>query len=130
MMNLRILLPASVLLDEQASRITAEGQGGSFCLLPGHIDFTSRLVPGIFSYEDGRGHEVYLALDEGVLVKVGTDVRVSARDGVRGKDLGTLEQTVRERFRVLDDRERAEISAVAKIEANFVRRFLELKKHV
>ena len=128
MMHLRILLPAQVLLDEQANRITAEGQDGSFCLLPGHIDFTSRLVPGIFSYEDDQGREVYLALDEGVLVKVGRDVRVSARDGVRGEDLGVLEQAVREKFRVLDDREKAEISAVAKIEANFVRRFLELQR--
>ena len=33
------------------------------------------------------------------------------------------------RKQVLDDREKAEISAVAKIEANFVRRFLELQRH-
>jgi F-type H+-transporting ATPase subunit epsilon len=129
MMDLRILLPASVMLEERVSRVTAEGPDGYFCLLPNHIDFTSRLVPGLFFYEDEQGREVVVALDEGVLVKVGKEVRVAVRDGVRGEDLGTLERTIQERFRVLDDREKAEISAVAKIEANFVRRFLELQKH-
>ncbi len=128
MMHLRILLPSDVLLDEQVVKVTAEGEDGHFCLLPNHIDFTSLLVPGLFSYESPEGREVFLAVDEGVLVKVRSDVLVSARDAVKGEDLGTLERTIQDKFRVLDDREKVERSAVAKIEANFVRRFLELQK--
>jgi F-type H+-transporting ATPase subunit epsilon len=129
MMRLRILLPARILLDQSAAKVTAEGLDGHFCLLPNHIDFVSLLVPGLFLYESDRGREIFLAVDEGVLVKVGWDVLVSARDAVEGEDLGSLERTVREKFRTLDDRERTELSAVAKIEANFVRRFLELQRH-
>ncbi|MFO7784369.1 MAG: F0F1 ATP synthase subunit epsilon [Thermodesulfobacteriota bacterium] len=127
MIHLRMLLPAEVLLDKHVVKVTAEGRDGHFCLLPNHIDFTSLLVPGLFSYETGEGREVFLAVDEGVLVKVRSNVLVSARDAVAGEDLGTLERTIRDKFRVLDDREKIERSAVAKIEANFVRRFMELQ---
>ncbi len=129
MMRLRILLPAAILLDESAAKVTAEGLDGHFCLLPNHIDFISILVPGLFSYEDDQGRETFLAVDEGVLVKVGPEVMVSSRDAVEGEDLGTLEQTIQEKFGVVDEREKTELSAVAKIEANFVRRFLELQRH-
>ncbi len=129
MMRLRILLPAEILLDQNAAKVTAEGLDGHFCLLPNHIDFTSLLVPGLFSYEDDEGREIFLAVDQGVLVKVGSDVMVSARDAVEGDDLGTLERTIQDKFQVMDEREKTELSAVAKIEANFVRRFLELQRH-
>ena len=73
-MELKILLPAGVFLDTKAVRIVAEAGDGSFCLLPGHIDFVAGLVPGIFVYEDLNGEEIYLAVDEGAIVKYGTRV--------------------------------------------------------
>ena len=51
-MKLMVLLPTEVLIDEEARKITAEAQNGSFCLLPRHIDFVTALVPGILSFED------------------------------------------------------------------------------
>ncbi len=127
-MRLRIFLPDRILLDETALKVNAEGESGHFCLLPGHIDFTSLLVPGLLSFENEAGGEVFLAVDDGTLVKTGDEVRISARDAVIGEDLGFLEHTVEERFRARDEREKVERSAVSKIEANFVKRFLELKK--
>jgi F-type H+-transporting ATPase subunit epsilon len=128
-MSLKILLPAEVFLETKVARIVAEGGDGSFCLLPRHIDFVAALVPGIFSYESTSGEEVFLAVDEGVIVKYGSEVLVSTRNAVRGPDLGQLERTVVEKFKALDERARVARSAVAKIEANFVRRFLEIQRH-
>jgi F-type H+-transporting ATPase subunit epsilon len=48
---------------------------------------------------------------------------------VRGGDLGSLRRTVEETFRRLDDREKEARTAMAKIEAGFVRRFLDLARH-
>jgi F-type H+-transporting ATPase subunit epsilon len=128
-MQLKILLPTEVFLEEKVTKVVAEAQNGSFALLPRHVDFLAALSPGLFSYEDTEGEEVFLALDEGVLVKQGDQVFVSTRNAVRGPDLGVLEQTVREEFMVLDDREKTARSAMAKIEASFVRRFLEIQKY-
>jgi F-type H+-transporting ATPase subunit epsilon len=67
-----------------------------------------------------------LAIDEGILVKQGTMVWVSVRNAVRGVDLETLQQTVQQQFRQLDDREQRARSTLARLETSFVREFMEL----
>ena len=127
-MKLKLLLPTEVLIDEEVTKVIAEAENGSFCLLPRHIDFVAALVPGILSFESGKGREEFLAVDEGILVKCGQEVLVSTRNAVRGPELGMLKQTVQEQFLVLEDREKMSRSALAKLEANFVRRLMELEK--
>jgi len=128
-MNLKVLLPTEVLVQEDVAKVTAEAHNGSFCLLPKHVDFAAALVPGILSFETAGGREAFLAVDEGILIKCGEEVLVSTRNAVRGPDLGQLKRTVEERFKVLDDREKTARSAMVKIEAGFVRRFLEIQGH-
>ena len=127
-MKLKVLLPTEVLIDKEVTKVIAEAENGSFCLLPRHIDFVAALVPGLLSFESGKAREEFLALDQGILIKCGPEVLVSTRNAVRGPDLGTLKQTVEKSFRVLDDREKMARSAFGKLEVNFIRRFMELKK--
>ena len=127
-MRLKILLPAEMALDEETSKVTAEAENGSFTLLPRHIDSVAALVPGLLSYESA-GQEMFVAIDEGILVKRGDEVLVSVRGAVRGANLGQLRQTVEEQFKMLDERERKARSAVARIEAGVVRRFTELRRY-
>lgn len=124
-MNLKVLLPTEVLLDEAVAKMVAEAENGSFCLLPKHVDFVTALVPGILSFTTTDGEERFAAHADGILVKSGEDVRVATRDGVYGEDLHTLRQLVEDRFQVLDEHERVARSAIAKLEADFFRRFLE-----
>ena len=128
-MNLKVLLPTEVLVDAAAGKVTAEAENGAFCLLPRHIDFVAALVPGILSYETADGQETFLAVDEGVLVKSADQVTVSTRHAVSGLTLGELRKTVQERFKAEDEREKTVRSAMAKIEAGFVRRFLAIHGH-
>ncbi len=126
MMQLKILLPTEVLIDEAASKITAEAENGSFCLLPNHVDFVAGLVPGLLLFESSNKEEVFLAVDEGILVKCGSEVLVSVRNAVRGTDLETLKNTVEQEFQNLDEREQMTRNALAKLEASFIRGFLEV----
>lgn len=128
-MRLKVLLPTEILIEKEVTKVIAEAENGSFCLLPRHIDFVAALVPGLLSYETDGGKEEFLAVDEGTLVKCGSEVLVSTRNAVIGPDLGMLKQMVEERFRVLDEQEKELQSALAKLEADFTRRFLELEKH-
>ena len=127
-MNLKVLLPTEVLIDEEVRKVTAEAENGFFCLLPRHIDFATALIPGLLSFEDSEGRETFVAVDEGVLVKCGQSVIVSTRSAARGGELGELERIVAEKFMVLDEKEKTARTAMAKIEAGFVRRFLEVQK--
>jgi F-type H+-transporting ATPase subunit epsilon len=128
-MNLKVLLAAEVLVEVDVSKVIAEAHNGYFCLLPKHVDFVTALVPGILSFEISGGREEYLAVDEGILVKCGEEVLVSARNAVRGPDLGQLRRIVSEKFEALSEHEKSALTAMAKIEAGFVRRFLEIQRY-
>lgn len=125
-MQLKVLLPSLVLVDEAVTKINAEAEDGHFCLLPRHMDFVTSLTQGLLFYTTPDGGENVVAVNEGILVKVGPEVLVSTRAAVAGADLGQLQTVIREQFAVLDEHERQTRSALARIEANFVRRFMEL----
>lgn len=127
-MRFKVLLPGEKLLDTQVVKLIAEAEDGLFCLLPNHADFVASLPPGILSYQSEEGVEEYIALDEAVLVKVGRVVQVSAINAVRGAPLGALQETLELQFKMLDERQRSARSAVARLEAGFVGRFMELQE--
>jgi len=139
-MTLRILRPEKVLLERRVRKVVAEGESGSFGLLPRHVDFVEALVPGILTFEpaapyaqgeeggaDATPEDVFVAVDEGVLVKCGHIVYVSVRNAVVGPELGTLEDTVRERFQRIDEREGAMRTALARMESEVIRSFVEFE---
>jgi len=53
---------------------------------------------------------------------------VSTPDAVIGPDLGELRRTVEEHFREFDEHETVARAAVARLEADLVRRFMELEQ--
>ena len=127
--TLRVLLPEKVVLEREVTKVVAEGENGSFGLLPRHVDYVEPLVPGILSFVpvDGDEDEVFAAIDEGVLVKCGSEVLVSVRNAVVGPELGSLEATVRDRFHRVDEREQAMRTALAKLESEVVHRFIDME---
>lgn len=128
-MQLRIMLPTHVLLDEPVRKVVAEAEDGAFGILPRHLDFVAALVPGILSLEHEDGQEELVAVDEGTLVKQGERVRVATRNAVRGTDLADLQRTVEERFRQLDDEQKKARAALVRLQSQFMRRFLEVQEH-
>jgi len=126
-MLLKILLPAEVMMEKEVTKIVAEAENGSFCLMPNHIDFVATLAPGIFTYVLAEGGQEILAMDVGTLVKKGMNVLVSTRNATKAAELGKLKQVVVEQYDVLDEREKLVRSASAKLEASLIRRFVELK---
>jgi F-type H+-transporting ATPase subunit epsilon len=127
--KLLILQPSEIFLDTPVSKVVGEGPAGSFAILPRHIDMATALVPGIMTYESDRGKENFLALDSGILVKQGEQVRVATRMAIRG-ELGFLRKEVENMINEVDDREKMTRSAVARLEASFVRRFMEFGTNV
>ncbi|MDJ0649084.1 MAG: F0F1 ATP synthase subunit epsilon [Xenococcaceae cyanobacterium MO_188.B19] len=125
-MNLKILIPTVVLIDREVTKVITEAENGHFCLLPHHVDFVAALVPGILSYTVEKGEEIFVAVDEGILVKCDREVLVSTRNAIEGNNLETLKQSVTEQFQILDEKEKLTRSALAQFEASMMRRFKEL----
>jgi len=125
-MHLKVLLPFQVFAENiGVSRVVAETHEGSFGLLPHRLDCVAALVPGILIYEDEAENEVYVAVDEGVLVKAGLEVLVSVRNAIGGTDLGQLREAVDREFLNLNQREQSVRSVMAKLESGFIRRLAE-----
>jgi len=126
-MKLKIILPDNVFLDETVDKVISESPSGSFCIRPGHIDYVTALVPGILSYTTFEDREHFLALDGGLLVKNADQVLISSRNAVSG-DLGTLRDHVARMITDISEKERKTRTSMARLEADFIRRFMEFGK--
>jgi len=122
-MKLKVLLPFQVYAEKNdVTRIVAETHEGSFGLLPNRLDCVAALVPGILVFETASDGEVYVAIDEGVLVKTGLEVLVSVRNAIGGSELDQLRKAVEQEFLMLDEHEQNVRAVLAKMESGFVRR--------
>ncbi|MFZ3042584.1 MAG: F0F1 ATP synthase subunit epsilon [Thiobacillus sp.] len=126
-LHLKLLMPTCVVVDAPASKLVAEAENGWFCLLPRHVDFVAALTPGVFIYWTPEGREQLLAIDEGTLVKCGSEVLVSVRNAMRGTSLDRLKDVAKQDFRARGDRERQARSALARLEAGTWRRLGQLE---
>jgi F-type H+-transporting ATPase subunit epsilon len=126
-MNLKVLLPFAVFTEKTGvSRIVAETREGSVGLLPHRLDCVAALAPGILTYETDADGEVFVAVDEGIIVKAGPDVLVSVRRALAGADLGQLREAVEREFLTLDEQEKSLRTVVAKMEGDLIRRMAAL----
>ena len=125
-MNLKVLLPFQVYAEKTGVlRIVVETREGSCGLLPHRLDCVASLGPGILVYETAADGEVFVAVDEGVLVKTGLNVMVSVRNAIGGTDLHLLREAVEREFLSLNEREQHVRSVMAKMESGFIRRLAE-----
>lgn len=127
-MRLRVFQPSEILLDKTVSKVVAESPAGSFGLRPRHLDMATALVPGILTYWTVHEGEMFLAVNGGILVKQGEAVLVATPMAVSGR-LGDLRRVVEKFISDIDERERKSRSAVARLEADFVRQFVEFGKN-
>jgi F-type H+-transporting ATPase subunit epsilon len=128
LMHLRIYTPVKRIADRKARKVCGETAMGSYCLLPRHVDLVASQVPGLIAYETEDGKTEWVAVDEGVVVKRGLEVRISVRDATQGAGLEELEEVVTRHYRNLDLKERESRAAASRLEADFVRRFLEMSR--
>lgn len=127
-MTVILRLPTRQLFDGTATRLTAMAPTGAFGILPNHVDFVTALAPSVLTLQLVDGTEAIFGLDEGLLVKKGHQVDVTALRGVQGQDLATLKEVVQTSFIEMEDEERTARAALSRLEADMVRRFAELRR--
>ena len=126
-MTLNIMTPEQKKTFQGVEKIVAEAQNGSFCLKPRHIDYVSALVPGILNFMIGE-KGTFMAINSGILIKQVDHVFISVRHAIEGDNLDDLERVVQEEFYILDKKEQETQIALEQLQADFIRRFVELQK--
>jgi len=128
LINLKILLPFQVFADKtNVKRVVAHTLAGSFGILPHRLDCAAALAPGILTYETEADGEVFVAVDQGVLVKAGADVLVSVRHAIGGADLDDLQEEVQTQFLTVDEHEKTVRAVLSRMESGFIRRLMEFQ---
>ncbi len=127
-MILKLMTANELLIEEEVTRLGAEAPGGSYVILPRHIDMAALQVAGLISLDRAEGETEWVAVDEGAVVKRGETVWVAVRDAVRGGSLEDLERAVEEKFLHVDEQEKRARAAAARLEADFIRRYLEIQQ--
>ncbi len=126
-MRLKVLTPSNVVIDEPVVKIVAEATNGSFALLPRHVDFVAPLSAGVLAYTTRAGDECFLGVDEGILVKYAENVRVSTRRAIKAASLALLRDHIVTEFEAYDEQKTAARMALARLELELIRRFVELE---
>lgn len=129
-MNLKVSIPSEVVLEKKAVlRMVVETISGSLGILPLRLDCVACLIPGILLYETKEEGERFIAVDEGILTKIGPDVNVTVKNAVLANELGTIEQIVRDQFLVRSEQEKKIRSLLAKLESDFIRNLMEFSRY-
>lgn len=126
-MKLLLSVPTGVLLDTCVRRVSAESDRGSFTMLPRHADTALLLRPGLLSYVDEEGSEVFVAVDEGVLVKAGPAVRVACQRAVVAGALEDARSALARHLHERSEHERKSRAVLMALEADVLRRLGELR---
>lgn len=126
-MTLAIYLPYQLLLKiERVKFISYETETGSQGLLPNRLDCVSALVPSILTFRTDL-EEVYVAIDEGILIKADNKVTISTRNGFSSSDLGQLQALVEETYLQQNDKETRVKKVIDKLESEFLKRYVETR---
>lgn len=126
-MRLLLTVPTGKLVDRTVTRVSAEAPHGTFTILKRHADTVLLITPGLLAFHDEAGKETFVAVDHGVLVKAGSQVRVACQRAVVSGGLADAEAAVRSRFLEGSDTDRRARNALLRLEAEIMRRAGELR---
>ena len=125
-MKVKIILPNRTLSESEIDKATVPGTEGYFQILPRHIDFVSSVKPGILTLFSGERREYY-AVHYGMLVKKGAELHIACLYGIIGDSLEDLSQTLAEHIRERKEYEEEIKAILTKMEAETLRRFIEME---
>lgn len=126
-MRFLLTVPSGVLVDQSVRRVSAESVHGAFTILERHADTALLVVPGLLAFHDDENIETFVAVDNGVLVKAGAQVRVACQRAVVSGDLGSAEAAVRSRFLERSESDQRARAALLRLEAEILRRLGEMR---
>lgn len=95
-LNLRIYTPEKLILEEEILKITLNGNEGSFTILPKHVDYISSFSDCIITYIDKNSGVNFLAVNQGVMTKIGRNIEISTFHVILGNSLQELKDRTNE----------------------------------
>lgn len=100
-LNLKLITPSKLMVDEEVGEVVAPGDSGEFGVLPGHVPFITKLMPGELSYKvNGVGKSIII--DSGI-AEVSEDRVIVLTDRVLNSEEVDPEAARREAESILEE---------------------------
>jgi len=93
-LNLKIFSPNKVIMSKQVQEVSFEDKFGAITILPRHQDYVSSFKAHLASYKDMEGERKFIILSDGILIKIGRDIRFSVYSAVIDENLKSLKKKV------------------------------------
>ncbi len=126
-LELEVLVPDRVLVQERVVSLEAADASGRFGLRTGHEDFLTVLVPCVVRYRLEPGTERFAAVDGGVLLLERGRITVVTRDAVVAERIDQVADAAAAMLAARREREQVARSGFAELETTLLR---ELRKAV
>jgi F-type H+-transporting ATPase subunit epsilon len=126
-MTLHLLVPGRLVPPRPCRKLRGQASYGSFTLLPRHLDGLIALSAGLMRCTDGDGRAIWLAVDEGLLVKQGRQVTIMTPRYGEDSDPEQLAAAVQSGLLIQDEHERRARAAMAGMEASLVRGLVRME---
>ena len=82
-LNLKIITVDKIFIEKTINKFYfKEKENGNLTILPRHIDYISCFNDGYISYIDIENNKYFIAVKQGVLVKVGRDIQISTMEAL------------------------------------------------
>lgn len=94
--NLKVYTPAKLFLSETINSITIQGREGNFTILPRHVDYITSFGDSIIIYKTLDNTLAYLAVNQGVLVKIGRELELSVFSAEQANSLEELKIKIKD----------------------------------
>ena len=126
-MELLICSPLETVVQAKIEKVSFEAVDGYRTLLPKHVDFVSALGAGIITYVSEKGTPKYVACHQGIVVKQGDKVTISAQGTVTGDTLEELQEHIKNYSKQNEEHRKELSAAMARLELGLARGFQQLK---
>ncbi|MCX7881363.1 MAG: ATP synthase F1 subunit epsilon [Patescibacteria group bacterium] len=109
-LNLKIITPRKIVLEEEVLSVSAPSLMGEITILPRHINLFSLLVEGILKIKKKNNEEEYLAIGGGYLETNGKEVNVLISRAYRQDEIDEkkIKEAIEEAKRILSQAKTSE----------------------
>ena len=129
-LNLRIYTPEKLFLEKEILKITFNGKGGRFSILPKHVDYISSFDDCIMCYTETSNKTSFLATNQGIITKIGRNIEISTFHVIVGNSLMELKNNINELSKKSKDiaNKNTEINEnLKKMELSILKKIMEYK---
>ncbi|GMO57247.1 MAG: hypothetical protein Ta2D_02960 [Rickettsiales bacterium] len=94
-MEFEIFTPTELIVKTKTSKIYFEDKAGALTLCPNHADYITTFESNILSYINEDNKKLFVALNNGVLVKYGKMVRITSYSVIEADTLEDLQRKMK-----------------------------------